>query len=401
MQISASNETSTFLHDENSQAPEQRDYASRIRSAFVEEDGSAVPQLLTSYSEAGYPDYKAFEWYDWLKEIGNNNFASTSSSGTLQLRQERAQLLLGCLGGTQKHALLDIGINEIKRDKRDRRIALAQIDNIRYFAVYEILRGDPEIAFWSPGGKRPAILTAAQSRFLNVLVYAIEQLEEKIRFTRSLTAEEVKDQVLSRLNVSDISTNTLLGFAVQNSDTEMVSMLLGRDTRLADGRYLSDIHIKRGLSRGAEEIIKKILTARPDLARSLPKLIVMAGGSYCFNMWEALRSHFEQHLDCSDDILHLAVQQGQLGIIDWLVREYPEMATRKDNGKKIALSYNNDQALYSRDKSVKEKIRKSIVPAIVRLQKPADSQKLLLDADGEFASSTASAKQLTMRFRYT
>ena len=350
----------------------------------MKEKESGLSHLLSSYEEAGHPEYKAFKWYDWLKDIGKA-FGPESSSDWLKSRQERAQLLLSFLGERQRYELLDVGFNDIKHGIRDGRIALPEIDDTKYFVIYEIIRGDPEIAFWLPKGKRPAILTAASSGFLNIIVYAIQKLEEKIFLIRDITKEKAKDQLFSKLNVSDNSTNTVLGFAVQNGDAKMVSVLLGRETRLARERYLNDNHIKGGLRRGAEDVIKEVLTARPDLAKSLPELIVKAGGSHCLKMWKALKSYFQQYLKSSDDILHLAVQQKQLGIIDWLVCEYPQMATRKDKGKRIALSYNNDQAHYSRDGLVKEKIRSSIVPAIIRFHKPADSQKLLLGADGKLA----------------
>lgn len=59
--------------------------------------------------------------------------------------------------------------------------------------------------------------------------------------------------------------------------------------------------------------------------------------------------YFEILLNDSDT-LHLAVQDGKLDIIDWLVDGFPEMVTRKDKVDKIALSYNTDQ-------TAKEKIR--------------------------------------------
>ena len=396
MEKPASNGDFHLPYEQSLQTSRELNLAFDSSKVHLEVENSDVSNVLHLYRKGGYPEYTAYKWYDWIQEIGKAS-GPASSSGVLEWRQERAQMILSFLGQSQRHKLLNVGFKTIKRDIKVQKIVLQDIDNTKYFVVYEVLRGNPEIAFALLETERPAILTAASSRFLKPLVCAIQTLEAKIRLIGNITTEEAKERLFNKLSVSDGSTNTVLGFAVLNGDVEMVSMLLGQETRLANERYLNDNHIKGALKKGAKDIMEKILEARPALAKSLPELIIKAGGSHCLDMWTALNPYFEQDLESSDDILHLAVQQMQLGIIDWLVCKYPQMATRQDNGNRIALSYNNDQDQYSRDGLVKDNIRSSIVPAIIRFQKPAASQKLLLDADGELVCSIASAQRLMMQ----
>lgn len=108
-------------------------------------------------------------------------------------------------------------------------------------------------------------------------------------------------------------------------------------------------------------------------------------GSRCKEMWEALHSHFEHYLGptSTSDILHFAVQKNKTEIIEWLVRQCPDMGTREDQDGSIALFYNDHKA-FARSDDERESIGKLIVPAIVRLHKPAKSQEYLLAADGRY-----------------
>ena len=119
-----------------------------------------------------------------------------------------------------------------------------------------------------------------------------------------------------------------------------------------------------------------------NIAKSLPELIVQAGGPSCKTMWEAMVPRFGMYLPQSD-ILHLAVQGRQINGINWLVCKFSQMTTQKNQEGRIVLSYNNDQKHYSRDGGVQENIRRSIVPEIVRLCSPIKMKELLRVANGE------------------
>lgn len=213
------------------------------------------------------------------------------------------------------------------------------------------------------------------------MTFALEKLQSLLEVRFATSKEELEFHLFSNLKVLDGSRNTALGLAVKNGHADIVGILLKAEKRLAGPEYLTDGHIKGALGNGKKAIMNMVLDAQPDIAEKLPELIVRAGGPRCKEMWTEMAPRFEKFLQESE-ILHVAVQERQLDIIDWLVYKFPQMATRKDEEGRIALSYNNDQAQYSRDGLVKENIRRLIVPEIVRLCTPTEMKQLLRVANG-------------------
>lgn len=311
-----------------------------------------------------------------------------------QWRCDRAALLLGSLNDGQRLDMLHQAVENLRQTNEDETsstIDLPEEDPNTYFAIYRLLEDRPELAFRSHAQKRPVFITAAMFGAYDLVRNMVETMEQQINF--QLEGEEleqkdleelVKDELFDSLKVSDSASNTALAVAVQNCHSKIVKVLLEKDLRLADDRFLKKSHIKTACSRGDVDIIREVLEARPSLKQSLPEIIVQAG-SNGYKTWNAMNEAFTQDLPNSN-ILHLAVKNQQLQIVEWLVEKYPDLATHEVDdgaGRKIALAYNNEQKEHSRNAA---SIRDAIVPVIVRYNTPARIQRLLIGAGGGFLS---------------
>ena len=344
----------------------------RIKKLCMEEKDKELVYLLAEYKSAGSPDYHAENWLRMLQDIGDVH-------ETIGWRMRRTQMLLGSLDNTQKIHLLQKAIAHLEKD-------LPPAGADYYAPVYQIVLQDPKLAVQSLEQKQPAFLTAASSGYTNVLVYMIHEIVRDIEAAEGATAEQNQKLVFENLAVADEGGNTALGLAVQNCHEDVVSVLMTQAERLAGPEFLKINHMIPALQGGREGIINKIMDARPDWKENLPVLIVRElHGSRCKEMWEALQSHFMHYLGptSTSDILHFAVQMNKTEVIEWLVRHYPDMVTREDQEGCIALFYNNHEA-FARSDVERERIRKLIVPAIVKLHKPAKFQEYLLAANGWF-----------------
>ena len=337
-----------------------------------------LQSLLAVYKSAGSPDFDTRKWLRMLEDIGDVRESHCWRTG-------RAQMLLGSLENTPKLQLLQKAIAQLDRD-------LVPKDAEYYAVVYQIVSQDPKLSVQSLEQKKPAFLTAASSGFTNVLAYMIHEIERDIGAREGAIEEEIQESVFQKLAVADEGGNTALGLAVQNCHENVVSVLMTKAKKLAGPEFLKINHMIPALQEGKKEIINKIINARPDWKVSLPALIVRElDGSRCKEMWEALYSHFKDYLEptSTSDILHLAVQKKKTEIIEWLVRQCPNMVTRKDQDGGIALFYNNHKA-FARSDVERESIRKLIVPAIVKLHKPAKFQEYLLAANGRYIGLSCS-----------
>ena len=329
-----------------------------------------LPSLLAQYKSAGSPDFDAGRWFRMLDDIGDVHESRCWRMG-------RAQMLLGSLDNTQKLQLLQKAIAQLERD--------LEPEHTEYYAVvYQIVLQDPKLSVQSLEQKKPAFLTAASSGFTNILAYMIHEIERDIVAVEGATAEQIQTSVFQKLAVADEGGNTALGLAVQRCHEDVVSVLMTKAKQLAGPEFLKINHMIPALQEGRKGIINKIINARPDWKESLPVLIVRElDGPRCKEMWESLHSHFEHYLGPTSrsDILHFAVQKNKTEIIEWLVRQCPDMVTREDQDGSIALFYNNHKE-YARSDDERESIRNLIVPAILKLHKPAKFQEYLLAADG-------------------
>ena len=243
-----------------------------------------------------------------------------------------------------------------------------------YFVVRQLIRVDPELTFQPFVGKQPVFMIAASQGGVDIVEYALEKLRSRLDERFATSVEDLKEDLFNKLKVPDGAKNTALGLAVEEGHAPIVRILLDTEKRLAGPDYLREDHIREAVAKCQIEIMKMVLEAQPDIAERLPKIIVQYGETRYKDMWTTMAPKFVRFLPGSD-ILHLAVQRGKLDIIEWLVPKYPNMVTREDVYGRIALSYNSDRA-------IKESIRASIVPEIVRQCNPARMKELLRLANG-------------------
>ena len=341
---------------------------SKIRS-LDPEDEKILIHWLEQYKDTGHPKFKVWKWLttlDGLQDVSNS---------TPEWRQGRAELLLKYFGDQQRLALLH-GAIDIIRAKNGKLFVLPEEedDETMYFVVYQIIRVDPELTFQPFAGKQPVFMIAASQGGVDIVAYSLERLRTRLDERFATSVEDLKEDLFNKLKVPDGAKNTALGLAVGEGHAPIVRILLDAEKRLAGPDYLREDHIREAVAKCQIDIMEMVLDAQPDIAERLPKIIVQYGETRCNHMWTKLAPRFVRFLHGSD-ILHLAVQRGKLDIIDWLVPRYPHMVTRKDIHGRIALWYNSDGA-------IKESIRASIVPEIVRQCNPARMKELLRVANG-------------------
>lgn len=369
MQVSASDGTNgdSLRSTPAAELAPTPDWASEIHEHYKHEDEDFVSGLLKNYRDAGHPKFRVRSWLTALEGL------ESVAGRTSEWCQGRAGLLLNYCDDQQRLELLHEAIDHIKA-KDEKPFLLPAEDEKMYFVVWQLIYIDPELVFKSFSVKQPVFMIAASQGAVSIVMFALEQIKGLLERTCGTSQEALKENLFNRLKIHDRAANTALGLAVGEGHAEIVKILLNTEKRLAGPAYLRDDHIKEAVRKCETEIITKVLDAQPSVAERLPELIVRYGESLYKELWTAMVPHFEDLLKDSD-ILHLAVQKGKLEIIDWLVDRFPEMVTQEDKLGKIALSYNNDQA-------AKEKIRKSIVPSIVRQCNLPQMKKLLRLANG-------------------
>ena len=356
------------------EVPPKPDWPSRIREIYKHEDEKPLCKKLEFYKTDGYPRFVVRNWLSTLEDLAR------ILDRTIEWRQKRMDLLLRYFDDTHRLELLHGAIDCIKaKDKKP--FIPPEDDKPMYFVVEQLIQGNPELAFQSFSKKQPAFMIAASQGAVHIVNFVLEKLRSLLEVGSATLGGEVSENLFDRLRVHDRAANTSLALAVKEGHTDIVRILLNAERRLACPEYLKDIHIKEALGRCEIQILNMVLDAQPDIAERLPELIVRVGGLRCEEMWKAMAPRFGKFLQDSD-ILHLAVQERQLNIIRWLVPKFPPMATKKDREGRIALSYNNDQEQYPRAGLIKEDIRGSIVPEIVRLRNAIETKDLLRVANG-------------------
>lgn len=349
-----------------SESPVGPNWESKILS-LDPEDEITLEYWLEQYKDAGHPKFMDRKWVTALERLLG------VSNSTPEWRQGRAELLLKYFGDQQRLALLHRAIDTIRAKDGDP-FVLPKDDETMYFVVYQLIRVDPELTFHPFGGKQPVFMIAASQGGVDIVKYALEKLRSRLGERFATSEEDLKEDLFNKLKVPDGAKNTALGLAVEEGHASIVQILLDAEKRLAGPEYLREDHIREAVAKCQINIIQMVLDAQPDIAKRLPNIIVQYGETRYNDMWTTMAPLFVKFLHESD-ILHLAVQRGKLDIIDWLVPRYPHMVTRKDIHGRIALSYNSDQA-------IKESIRASIVPEIVRQCNPARMKELLRVANG-------------------
>ena len=343
------------------------DWASRIHEISKHDDNNVLCKLLDEYKKAGHPKIMTRTWLTMLEGLEN------VPDRTQEWCQGRADLLLNYIEGGHRLELLH-GAIDIIRAKDEKPFVRPEEDEKMYFVIRRLIQGDPELAFHSISGTRPAFMFAASQGADYIVEFALDKLRSLLNRRLGTSKEKLRDVLFDHLKVHDRSLNTALGLAVGEGHSRIVRILLKTEERLAGPEYLRDYHIEDAVGKCQIEILCMVLDAQPDIAERLPGLIVKDRGPRYWEMWTAMAPRFDEFLQNSD-ILHLAVQKGKLNIIDWLVGRFPQIVTWKDKSGKIALSYNTDEA-------AKENIRGSIVPNIIRLCSPNEMKELLRVANG-------------------
>ena len=355
------------LHsDQLSEFPVGPSWESKIRSLDLEDEKILVV-WLEQYKDAGHPKFmerKCLITLEGLQSVPNS---------TPEWRQERAELLLKYFSDQHRLALLHRAIDAI-RAKDGEPFVLPKDDESMYFVVRQLIRVDPELTFQPFVGKQPVFMIAASQGGVDIVDYALERLRSRLDERFATSVEDLKEDLFNKLRVPDGAKNTALGLAVEEGHAPIVRILLDAEERLAGPDYLREDHIREAVAKCQIEIMEMVLDAQPDIAERLPRIIVQHGETRYHDMWTTMAPRFKRFLHGSD-ILHLAVQRGKLDIIDWLVPRYPHMVTQKDVHGRIALSYNSDRR-------IKESVRASIVPEIVRQCNPARMKELMRVAKG-------------------
>ena len=341
------------------------------------EDEEILRDWLHDYREAGHPNFKPRHWLTTLEGLEN------VTGKTSEWCRERANLLLHHLQRSHKLTLLHRAIDYFKAIDGQPFVPPDQ-DKKMYFVVCLLIEGDPELAFESLSGKRPAFMIAASQGAVFIVKFALEKLKKLLDVRSATSMGDLTKNLFNMLKVPDLAANTALGLAVEEGHADIVQILLDVDERLAEPEYLRDDHIKEAVGKCQIKIMNMVLEARPSIAEKLPEWITQSGGQIHKEMWTAMAPRFKESLPGSD-ILHLAVKEGKIYIIDWLLREFPQMVTRKDRWGQFALSYNKDQAF-------KESIRSSIVPVMVRLCNPIQTKEILRHANGGSSDRLCKAK---------
>ena len=349
-----------------SESPVGPTWTSKIQS-LDRQDEITLRHWLEQYKDAGHPNFMPRKWLTTLEGLED------VPNSTPEWRQGRAEFLLKYFTNQHRLALLHGAIDAIRA--KDGEPFISQKDDPRmYSVVHHLIRIDPEVPFQLFVGKQPAFMIAASQGAFDIVEYALEKLRSRLYERFPTSVEDLKEDLFKKLKVPDGAKNTALGLAVEEGHAPIVRLLLGAEKRLAEPDYLREDHIREAVAKCQIEIMEMVLDAQPDIAERLPKLIVQYGETRYNVMWTTMAPRFKEFLDGSD-ILHLAVQRGKLDIIDWLVPRYPHMVTQKDVYGRIALSYNSERA-------IKESIRASIVPEIVRQCNPAGMKELLRVANG-------------------
>ena len=351
-----------------SESPVGPNWTSKIQSLDYE-DETVLGRWLEQYKDAGHPNFMARQWLTTLEGLQD------VPNSTPEWRQGRVELLLKHFPDEHRLELLHRAIDTI-RAKDGEPFVLPKDDKRMYFVVHQLIRVDPELTFQHFKGKQPVFMIAASQGGVNIVEYALEQVRSRLDERFATSVQDLKENLFNKLKVPDGAKNTALGLAVEGGHAPIVRILLEAEKRLAGPDYLREDHIREAVAKCQIDIMNMVLDAQPDIAERLPKIIVQYGETRYNDMWTTMAPRFREFLRGSD-ILHLAVQRGKLDIIDWLVPEYPHMVTRKDKHGRIALAYNSDRA-------IKESIRASIVPEIVRQCNPARMKELLRVANGGF-----------------
>ena len=342
--------------------PDENSHYSTFQIKFAKLDWSSGDEndlrlFLEDYRKAGYPKWLARNWLTKLE--------------ALESVPARASLLLEYCGSPQRQDLLHGAINSINAGN-DRPKSQDE-DPGMYFVVHQLIKVDPQLAFASHTGRQPAFMVAASRGASSIVNRALEELKSLLRKSNT-SAKDLKKNIFEKLSVQDRSSNTALGFAVAEGHTEIVRTLLGEERRLVD--HLMEDNIQEAVEKCQIEIIGMVLDAQPIIAKRLPALIVQYGSTRYIDMWKEM-AHWFKDFPHNSDILHLAVREQKVEIIEWLVSKFPRMVIREDERQKVALSYNNAPA-------TRESIRALIVPEIIRLCNPETLGKILRTANGGF-----------------
>ena len=352
----------------NSHPQQVTDWTRKISECSKHDDEDVFRQQLEEYRDAGYPNFFPRRYLSTIENLED------VPQKTQEWSQRRAILLLGYLDRPRQQEMLYKAIENIRTEHGEPSQSPDE-DRTMYFVVFHLIHADPELLFELHSNRPPAFVLVASQGMKSIVISAIQELTGLLEGRYPKSADDCREQLFRKLSVSDDSANTALVVAVQENHKDIVQVLLKVDERLCNPMSLQNDYIKNAIKKGQIEIMTMILQAQPTLAERLPKLIVKDEGKNYEIMWKAMVPWFEKYLPGSD-ILHLAVQNGKLEIIDWLVPRFPEMVIQRDENDKIALWYNIDEER-------KKKVRASIVPEIVRLCNPGQMKELLCIANGE------------------